>query len=111
SNLGCREASFTTSCFRRGSPDGLMGDLVPALPLFPLPIVLLPTEVVPLHIFEERYKTMIGICLDQESEFGIIWLSDDGLKDVGCAAQVTEVIERMDEGRMNILVEGTSPFR
>jgi Lon protease-like protein len=88
-----------------------MGDLVLDLPLFPLPIVLLPTEVVPLHIFEERYKTMIGICLDQESEFGIIWLSDDGLKDVGCAAQVTEVIERMDDGRMNILVEGTSPFR
>jgi Lon protease-like protein len=88
-----------------------MGDLVQDLPLFPLPMVLLPTEVVPLHIFEDRYKTMIGECLDQESEFGIIWLSDDGLKDIGCAAQVTEVIERMDDGRMNILVQGTSPFR
>jgi Lon protease-like protein len=88
-----------------------MGDLVEELPLFPLPMVLLPTEVVPLHIFEERYKTMIGECLDQDSEFGIIWLSDDGLKDVGCAAQVTEVIERMDDGRMNILIQGTSPFR
>jgi Lon protease-like protein len=88
-----------------------MGDVLPDLPLFPLPMVLLPTEIVPLHIFEERYKTMIGECLDQDSEFGVIWLSDDGLKEVGCAAQVTEVIERMDDGRMNILVQGTSPFR
>jgi Lon protease-like protein len=88
-----------------------MGDVLPDLPLFPLPMVLLPTEVVPLHIFEERYKTMIEECLDQDSEFGIIWLSDDGLKEVGCAAQITEVIERMDDGRMNILVQGTSPFR
>jgi Lon protease-like protein len=88
-----------------------MADVVPDLPLFPLPMVLLPTEVVPLHIFEERYKTMIGICLEEDSEFGIIWLSDSGLKNVGCAAQVTEVLERMEDGRMNILVQGTSPFR
>jgi Lon protease-like protein len=88
-----------------------MSDLLPDLPLFPLPIVLLPTEVVPLHIFEERYKTMIALCLDEDTEFGVIWLSDDGLKEVGCAARVTEVIERMDDGRMNILVEGTNPFR
>lgn len=81
------------------------------IPLFPLPIVLLPTEVVPLHIFEERYKEMIAGCLDGESEFGILWLSDDGLREVGCTARVTEVLERMDDGDMNILVEGTSPFR
>jgi Lon protease-like protein len=81
------------------------------IPLFPLPIVLLPTEIVPLHIFEERYKEMIGRCLDDESEFGIIWLSDDGLKDVGCTARVTEVLERMEDGTMNILVQGASPFR
>jgi Lon protease-like protein len=72
---------------------------------------LLPTEVVPLHIFEERYKEMIASCLDGEREFGILWLSDDGLREVGCTARVTEVLERMDDGRMNILVEGTSPFR
>jgi Lon protease-like protein len=80
-------------------------------PLFPLPIVLLPTEVVPLHIFEERYKTMISLCLDDESEFGVVWLSSDGLKEVGCAARVTEVLERMDDGSMNILVQGSTPFR
>jgi Lon protease-like protein len=87
------------------------GSKLEDLPLFPLPIVLLPTEVVPLHIFEERYKEMIAGCLEDETEFGIIWLSDDGLRDVGCTARVTEVLERMDDGRMNILVEGAIPFR
>jgi len=80
-------------------------------PLFPLGLVLLPGELVPLHIFEERYKLMIGECLEQDSEFGIIWLSDDGLKEVGCAARITRVLERFDDGRLNILVEGTTPFR
>jgi Lon protease-like protein len=80
-------------------------------PLFPLGIVALPSEVVPLHIFEERYKTMIGECLESESEFGIVWLSDEGLRPVGCACEVTEVLDRAEDGRMNILVRGTRPFR
>lgn len=81
------------------------------LPLFPLPLVLLPTEVVPLHIFEDRYKEMIGLCLEEHREFGIVWLSDSGLKDVGCTASVAEVLEQMEDGRMNILVRGGTPFR
>jgi Lon protease-like protein len=80
-------------------------------PLFPLGIVLLPTEVVPLHIFEDRYKLMIGECVEQESEFGIVWLSDDGLRDVGCTARVTQVLQELEDGRMNILVAGGRPFR
>src|SRR2546430_17290417 len=80
-------------------------------PLFPLGMVALPSEVVPLHIFEERYKTMIAECLDGESEFGIVWLSDEGLRPIGCACEITEVLERMDDGRMNILTRGTRPFR
>jgi Lon protease-like protein len=80
-------------------------------PLFPLGMVALPSEVVPLHIFEERYKTMIGECLDGSSEFGILWMSDDGLRPIGCACEITEVLERMDDGRMNILTRGTRPFR
>jgi Lon protease-like protein len=88
-----------------------MASTVERFPLFPLGLVLLPGELVPLHIFEERYKLMVGECLEQESEFGIIWLSDDGLKDVGCAARITRVLERFDDGRLNILVEGTEPFR
>jgi Lon protease-like protein len=87
-----------------------MGGLVERFPLFPLGLVLLPGEVVPLHIFEDRYQLMIGECLDDDSEFGIVWLSDEELKDTGCAARVTQLLERMEDGRMNILVQGTTPF-
>jgi Lon protease-like protein len=80
-------------------------------PLFPLGIVLLPTEIVPLHIFEERYKLMISECVEQETEFGIVWLADDGLREVGCTARVAQVLERMEDGRMNILAQGGRPFR
>jgi Lon protease-like protein len=80
-------------------------------PLFPLGIVLLPHELVPLHIFEERYKVMISECLEEENEFGIVWLSDDGLKEIGCSARITRVLESFEDGRMNILVEGAEPFR
>jgi Lon protease-like protein len=80
-------------------------------PLFPLGIVALPHELVPLHIFEDRYKTMIGECLDRGSEFGIVWAGDEGLRPVGCAMEIAEVLERMDDGRMNILTRGTRPFR
>ena len=88
-----------------------MGDAIDRLPLFPLGLVLLPEEVVPLHIFEERYKLMIGECLEQESEFGILWMADDGLREVGCTARVTQLLERMDDGRMNVLVQGAEPFK
>jgi Lon protease-like protein len=88
-----------------------MADLLDRFPLFPLGLVLLPGEVVPLHIFEERYKLMIGECLENDTDFGIVWLSDDGLKEVGCTASVTRVIDQLDDGRMNILIEGSSPFR
>ncbi len=87
-----------------------MASTIERFPLFPLGLVLLPGEVVPLHIFEERYRLMIGECLEQESEFGIIWLSDEGLKDVGCSARITRVLERFEDGQLNILVEGTRPF-
>ena len=53
-------------------------EVVRDFPLFPLGIVALPHEIVPLHIFEERYRTMIGECLERGSEFGIVWAADDG---------------------------------
>jgi Lon protease-like protein len=80
-------------------------------PLFPLGLVALPGELVPLHIFEERYKTMMSQCLEADSEFGIVWMSDDGLADVGCAMRIDRVLERMDDGRLNLLARGTRPFR
>jgi Lon protease-like protein len=88
-----------------------MGESLESLPLFPLGIVLLPGEMVQLHIFEERYKLMIGECLEHDREFGIVWLSDEELHDIGCTARVTEVLERYDDGRMDILVAGADPFR
>ncbi len=83
----------------------------PDFPLFPLGLVALPTEVVPLHIFEERYKAMMAMCLEQGSEFGIVWMADDGLKEIGCACEIAEVLERLDDGRLNLLTRGTRPFR
>jgi len=88
-----------------------MGEHRRNFPLFPLGLVALPHEIVPLHIFEERYKTMIGECLADGGEFGIVWASDDGLKGNGCAMEVTEVLQTHDDGRMDILVRGTRPFR
>jgi Lon protease-like protein len=85
--------------------------LVKDFPLFPLGLVALPSELVPLHIFEERYKTMMARCLEEESEFGIVWLADDGLRPIGCACEVAEVLERMPDGRLNLIARGTRPFR
>jgi Lon protease-like protein len=104
------DATVAGGAIRRVSL-GPMADVLQRFPLFPLGIVLIPHELVPLHIFEERYKLMIGECIERESEFGIVWLSDDGLKDVGCSARISKVLERFDDGRMNVLVEGTDPFR
>ncbi|MGO9974556.1 MAG: LON peptidase substrate-binding domain-containing protein [Solirubrobacteraceae bacterium] len=88
-------------------PDRLSHDF----PLFPLGLVALPSETVPLHIFEERYKTMINECLMRDSEFGIVWMSDEGLRENGCACRIERVLERMEDGRLNLLARGTRPFR
>jgi Lon protease-like protein len=80
-------------------------------PLFPLGIVALPGELIPLNIFEERYKTMIDECIGNEREFGIVWLSDEGLREVGCACAIDQVLERMEDGQMKLIVRGTRPFR
>lgn len=79
--------------------------------LFPLDIVLLPTEHVPLHIFEPRYRELIGECLDEDGEFGLIYADDDGLRPIGTRASVVNVLERLDDGRLNIVVEGRDRFR
>ena len=86
-------------------------EVVNEFPLFPLGLVALPTEAVPLHIFEERYRAMIGECIDSETEFGIVWMSDDGLRDIGCACEVERVLEELEDGRFNVLTRGTRPFR
>ena len=82
------------------------------LPIFELPLVLLPGELLPLHIFEERYKRMIGRCLEDGEPFGVVFRdSEGGARRVGCEARVTEVTERFDDGRLNIIVTGERPFQ
>ena len=84
---------------------------LPEFPLFPLGLVALPGELVPLHIFEDRYKAMMGRCREDGSEFGIVWLADDGLRDIGCAMVIEKVLDELEDGRLNILTRGTRPFR
>ena len=86
-------------------------ELIRDFPLFPLGLVALPTELVPLHIFEERYKTMVARVLEEEGEFGIVWVADDGLREIGCACEIADILERMPDGRINLVARGTRPFR
>ena len=79
--------------------------------LFPLGIVLLPTERVPLHIFEPRYQELVGECIESDDEFGLLYADEDGVREVGTLARVAEVLERFDDGRMNVVVEGSIRFR
>jgi Lon protease-like protein len=79
--------------------------------LFPLGIVLLPSERVPLHIFEPRYQELIGECLEEQRDFGLIFADDEGVREVGTRARVVEVLEELEDGRLNIVVEGGARFR
>jgi len=86
------------------------------LPLFPLEIVLLPEEPLPLHIFEDRYKTMIGECLrakatgEGQEEFGVVLVKGQGVSSVGCTARILNLTRHYDDGRMDILTVGKRRF-
>lgn len=81
------------------------------IPLFPLNIVLMPGAPQALHIFEERYKQMVNECLEEESEFGMVLSDQEGTREVGCTAKIVELLERYEDGRMVIMVEGSRRFR
>ena len=81
------------------------------LPLFPLKVVLFPDTALPLHIFEERYKEMIGEVIDSNGEFGVLCATDNTVANVGCTARVAKEIRRYDDGRMDILTIGRRRFR
>ena len=83
---------------------------MPLLPLFPLELVLFPGVPLPLHIFEPRYKDMIGECLREKSEFGVVRIAEQGIAAVGCTAGVVELVKTYDDGRMDILTEGRRRF-
>ena len=81
------------------------------IPLFPLGVVLLPGQPLPLHIFEERYKQMIGECLDGEDVFGVVAYTGSQIKDAGCTARVTDVLKRYEDGRLDIMTIGQRRFK
>ena len=86
------------------------------LPLFPLEVVLLPEEPLPLHIFEDRYKTMIAECLEAKAagkgqqEFGVVLLNGQAVSAVGCTAHIVNLTRRYEDGRMDILTVGKRRF-
>jgi Lon protease-like protein len=85
---------------------------MPELGLFPLPIVLVPTERIPLHIFEPRYKELIDECIELGQEFGLVLATGDGaVHEIGTRARVAQVVELLDDGSLNIVVEGGERFR
>src|ERR687891_2456050 len=81
------------------------------IPLFPLNVVLMPGAPLPLHIFEERYKQMVDECLESGAEFGMILADESGTRQVGCTAKIVELVQRYDDGRMVILVQGARRFK
>jgi Lon protease-like protein len=81
------------------------------LPLFPLGVVLLPGMALPLHIFEERYKQMIGQCLQRDEVFGLVAYDGSQIKSAGCTARITEVLKRYEDGRLDIMTVGHMRFR
>jgi Lon protease-like protein len=81
------------------------------IPLFPLNVVLLPETPLPLHIFEERYKEMINNCLKEDSQFGIVYTTSDKIQKNGCMAHIDKIIQKYDDGRLDILIKGTQRFK
>ena len=108
---------FSTSVGLKGHsvllewPQRAEGARVSDIPLFPLNVVLMPGAPLPLHIFEERYKQMVNECLEQEGEFGMVFADESGTRQVGCTAKIVELVERYEDGRMLILVEGSRRFK
>lgn len=87
------------------------------LPIFPLRLVLFPGMMLPLHIFEPRYREMIHHCLETQSPFGVVLIKEGQETgeaarpyEVGTAARITKV-EKLPDGRMNIMSVGTRRFR
>lgn len=80
------------------------------IPLFPLDVVLLPGVPLPLHIFEPRYKEMIGECLAQQTMFGVVRALSEGLADMGCTAEIVTVVKEYEDGRLDVITEGRKRF-
>jgi Lon protease-like protein len=80
------------------------------IPLFPLQVVVFPRTPLPLHIFEERYKEMVGNAVRDNSDFGMVLAREEGIVNVGCTVLVDKVNQRYPDGRMDILTRGQWRF-
>jgi Lon protease-like protein len=81
------------------------------VPLFPLEVVLFPGMALPLHIFEPRYKEMIGELLAAGQPFGVVRAVENGIAEVGCVAEIVEVTKTYEDGRLDIVTQGQTRFR
>ncbi|MEM8484077.1 MAG: LON peptidase substrate-binding domain-containing protein [Bacteroidota bacterium] len=81
------------------------------IPIFPLELVLYPSEQLPLHIFEERYREMVAYCLEDEAPFGILLVNEGKMANIGCTAHIEQVVTKYDDGRLDIIVHGMQRFR
>jgi len=80
------------------------------IPLFPINISILPDELMPLHIFEDRYKEMVSKSLENNKEFGIIYKEDQNIKNIGCSVSIKKVYQKYDDGKYDILIKGEKRF-
>lgn len=87
-----------------------IGESLALLPLFPLDLVLFPGTPLPLHIFEPRYKEMIGECLANHAPFGVVRALEQGIAEIGCTAEIVAVTKKYSDGRLDLVVEGRSRF-
>jgi Lon protease-like protein len=87
-----------------------MNDNRMKIPLFPLEVVLFPGAALPLHIFEDRYREMIGECLARKGSFGVVQAQRDGLAVIGCTAEIISVLNRYPDGSLDILCQGLERF-
>ena len=81
------------------------------MPLFPLDIVVVPKERIPLHIFEPRYKRMIKDSIKTGDPFGIVLKDDKGVKSIGCSVKIIRVLKEHPTGEYDIIVQGQQCFR
>ena len=81
------------------------------LPLFPLKLVLLPYEILPLHIFEPRYKKMVKNAIEDKQPFGIVLKEEGAVYKRGCRVEITKVLQNYPNGEYDIIVKGIERFK
>ena len=81
------------------------------IPLFPLNMVVLPEEELPLHIFEKRYKRMVDECLKEDTEFGIVYIKNDVMEKIGCTISIEKVLKKYNSGKYDLICKGDERFK